>query len=100
MTTLTPLTTVAATLTAVAVAPGRQFLKYNGTWGSGTLTVTFCETSGGTYVAIGSGVTATADGTTEFDCPTGFLKFVLAGSTGATVNLFVEGVFGRASNWR
>lgn len=99
--TLTPLTTAAATLTGVAVdGPGRQILYFSGTWGGGTLTVTFSPTAGGTYVPIGSGVTATGDGNVEFDCGTGFLKFVLSGSSGATVNLFLECIFGRGSNWR
>lgn len=64
---------------------GKGVLKAAGTWGSGTLTLTWCETAGGTFVPIGTGVSISADGSTGFQMPAGFVKATLSGSTGATV---------------
>lgn len=85
MTLQTALTTAAGASGAIAWAGGDGWLKATGTWGSGTLTMTWCETSGGTYVGMPTAVTLTADGVKTFTAPVGFLKFALTGSTGATV---------------
>ena len=81
----TSLTTAAATSGAVQVRGGDLDLYAAGTWGSGTLTLTYCPTSDGTFVAIGSGCTLTANGLTGVRLPAGYVKATLAGSTGATV---------------
>jgi hypothetical protein len=94
----TALTSAAHTSGAVAVKRGRYILKIDGTLGSGTVTLTWCETSGGTYVAIGTGVSLAAAGTTEFDTDEGFIKADLSGSTGATVNWGIAGIVGRAAS--
>lgn len=78
------LTTASATLTTGWIG-GKGVLKAAGTWGSGTLTLTWCETAAGTFVPIGTGVSLNADGSTGFQMPAGFVKATLSGSTGATV---------------
>lgn len=86
---LTALTSASPTSSAVrwpGYPDGRGVLYASGTWGSGTLTLTFCETESGTFVPIGSGVSLTANGCTGFELPAGWLKATLSGSTGATVS--------------
>lgn len=81
----TQLTTAAATITDVPFPGGRAVLSAYGTWGSGTLTLTWSPVAGGTYVAIGTGVTLNADGDKGFEMPDGVIQAVLSGSSGATV---------------
>ncbi len=93
----TSLTTAAATSAAIPVQAGDHDLYAAGTWGSGTLTLTYCPTSTGTFVSIGSGVTLTADGLTGCRLPTGYVKAVLSGSSGATVAWDILGCIGRSA---
>jgi hypothetical protein len=81
----TSLTTAAAVSNPVQWSGGRGVLYASGTWGSGTLTLTYCETSDGTFVPVASGITLSANGSVAFELPRGYLKATLSGSTGATV---------------
>jgi hypothetical protein len=82
----TDLTTASPTITTAWVG-GRGILKASGTWGGGTLTLTWCETEAGTFVPIGSGVSLSGNGSTGFGpMPAGFVTATLSGSTGATVS--------------
>jgi hypothetical protein len=93
----TSLTTAAATSSGIACRAGRQLLYAAGTWGSGTLTLTWSPTLAGTYAAIGTGVSLTADGTTGFEVPEGWIKAALANSTDADVAWGFDGTSGRAA---
>jgi hypothetical protein len=85
------LTDGSPTSIAIGWQGGRGILKASGTWGSGTLTLNWCDTAAGTFVPIGTGVTLTADGSTGFEVAIGFVKASLSGNTGANV------IFGVAS---
>jgi hypothetical protein len=84
----TALTTAAPTIT-IPWQGGRGVLFAVGsTWGTGSpvLTLTYAQTAAQTGVAIGTGVNLTADGSTGFEVPAGYLTATLSASTGATVN--------------
>lgn len=82
----TALTDASPTSPAIKWPGGRGTLDANGTWGGGTITLTYCEFATGTFVPIGSGVSLSANGSTGFEIRGGFLKAALSGNAGATVN--------------
>lgn len=95
----TALTQAAATSAAIAIKAGEHDLYAAGTWDSGTLTLTYCPTSDGTYVTIGSGVTLTANGLTGVRLPAGYVKATLSGAGGtATVAWDILGAMGSAAS--
>lgn len=54
------------------------------TWNAATLTLTWSDTSTGTFVPIGSGVSLSADGCTGYEIPYGYIKFEVTGGDGST----------------
>ena len=65
---------------------GRGVFRANGTWGSGTLTLSVLSPDGTNYDAIGSDTTLTADGNGQFVLDDGArIAQVLSGSSGASL---------------
>lgn len=84
------LTTASPTSTAIKVKSGLTGIYAAGTWGSGTITVSYSPTSSGTFVAIGSGFSMTADKIDLVRLTAGWIKLTLAGSTGANLAVNVD----------
>jgi len=63
---------------------GRGFLYAAGTWNGATVTLAWSPTAAGTFVAIQSGVSLTANGSVALEIGQGFLKATLAGGDGST----------------
>lgn len=70
------------------VIPGRSYLVLiNGTFGSGTVTMTYLDDSDGTYKPIADAEwTANAENTIEI-CPSRSLKFTVADSADAEITV-------------
>lgn len=54
------------------------------TWNSATLTLTWSDSSTGTFVPIGTGVSLSADGCIGYEIPYGYIKFSVTGGDGST----------------